>query len=122
MKNYSPKLREAMGEIEEIMKHYDIGGFVILNDRDHAEFKYFIDSPTWSNVRRVKDGEALHLKLHVKSDKAKTESTISMLYSVRDLCGLGFLQMDKLANQIEHHVNVEHLPFGPNGISNEDRK
>lgn len=111
-----------MFEISEVMKRHDIGGFVVLQDQSHTEFKYFIDTPSWSNVRWVKDGEAMHLKIYAKSDKENTESTVGMLYSIRDLCAAGFMQMDRLANQIEQSVKVEHIPFGMNGITNEDRE
>jgi hypothetical protein len=119
-KSYDPKLREAMNEINKILKAYDIGGFVVLNSKTHSEFKLFLDTPTWSKVRWVSDGKALHLKVHMKSTPKETEATVHMLYSVRDLCGMQFMMLDKLATQVEQSVKVEHLPFG-GGIKNDDR-
>lgn len=120
MKNHDPKLREAMVEIEEVLKRYDIGGYVILQSNKHAEFKFCIETPTWSNLRFVKEGEAWHIKLYSKSDRENTNATVAMLYSIRDLCALGFQTMSQAAVQIEQHVKVEHIVFGPNGISQGD--
>lgn len=121
MKNYDPSLREAMAEIEEIMKKHDCGGFVTLQSKSHTEFKLMLDHMSWSMIRWIKDGESMHLKLYSKSSKENTDATVGMLYSIRYLCGMVFMQMDKLANQIEQSVKVEHVPFGPHGITNEDR-
>jgi hypothetical protein len=120
MKTYDSKLREALAEIEQTLKKFDIAAFVTLHSRTHSEFKFCIEAPTWSNVRFIKDGEAIHLKLHTKSDHAKTEDTVAMLYSIKDLCALGFQMMDKLSTRIEQDAKVEHVSFG-GGINNDDR-
>ena len=118
-KGYSPALREAMKDIEAVMRKHDIGGFVTLQNKTHAEFRFFVDIPTWSNVRWLKDEKGFHLKLHAKSDKQNTDATVGMLYSIKDLCALAFGQMDKVSNQIEQQVKVEHIPFGGKGINTE---
>lgn len=120
MKGYDSKLRDAMAEIEEILKKFDIGAFITLHSRTHSEFKFCIEAPTWSNVRFIKEGEAIHLRLYSKSEHAKTEDTIGMLYSIKDLCAAGYLQMDKLSTRIEQDAKVEHVAFG-GGINNDDR-
>lgn len=121
VKNYDPVLRQAMLEIEQVLKKHDIGGFVALSSKTHAEFKMAYNSPTWSNVRFVDDGEVVHLKFHIESDKENTNSTVAMLCNLRDLCVLGFGETDEIIKHIEKHVEIKHKPFGPNGISNEDR-
>lgn len=120
MKNYDPKLREAMDEIVEVLKKHDVGGFIALGSRHHAEFKMAIDHMSWSNVRFMKDGERVHIKLHSKSDHANTEATVGLVASTRDLCALGFQQTEAIMKQIEQHVKVEHVVFGK-GINNDDR-
>lgn len=117
---YDPKLREAMTEIDEILKRYDIGAFVTLHSKAHTEFKFKID-PTWSMMRFIKEGEVVHIKLHNATNKENTEASVGMIYSIRDLCGMYFMQCDKLADQIEKHCKVIHVPFG-SGINNDDRK
>lgn len=120
MKSYDPKLREAMKDVEAVLKKHDVGGFVSLNSKTHGEFKLFVDTPSWSKVRWVKEGEVMHLKIHMKTTPEESEATVAMLYSIRDLCGQLFMQMDKLAGQVEQSVKVVHVPFG-GGITNEDR-
>lgn len=121
MRSYDPNLRECMAEIEEVMKRHDCGGFVSLHSQTHGEFKMIIEAPSWSNVRLVKEGRALHIKLHMKSAKEKTEATVAMLAGMRDLCALAFDQADKIMKTIETHAKVEHLPIAGR-ITNEDRK
>ena len=121
MKSYDPKLREAMTEIEEVLKKHDIGGFIALASPSHTEFKVAIDVPTWSVVRYIKDGEAVHIKLYTKSRHADTEATVHMIASIRDLCVLAFGQTEQIMNKIEEQVKVVHVPFGGKGITNDDR-
>lgn len=118
---YDPKLREAMDEIKEILKKHDIGGFITLNSRSHGEFAMAVDLPTWSVVRYLRDGEAMHMKLYTKSRHADTEDTVAMIASIRDLCALGFDQSQKMMDKIEEQVKVTHLPV-VGRITNEDRK
>lgn len=113
---YDQRLRDAMEEIEEVLKRYDIGGFIALQSRTHGEFKLAIDHMKWSIVRFIRNGEAVHLKLYTKSRHKDTEDTVSVIAGIRDVCALGFSQ----AEQIEEQVKVVHVPFG-GGITNEDR-
>lgn len=118
MKSYDPKLREAMHEIDEILHKYDIGGFISLCSRTHTEFKMPIDTPTWSNIRYVKNGDAVHIKLHSKSDHKNTEDTVAMLASMRDMAGTCFTNCDAMLDMIEKHVKVTHIR---GEIRNDDR-
>ena len=123
MKKYDPMLREAMTEINGILEKYDIAGFIALISPTHAEFKLTIDKPSWSNLRFLKDGKAVHFKVHMKSDPENTEATAHALYSLRDLCALGFGQTNDIIEMVEKidAVKVEHTPFGGSGINNDDR-
>lgn len=44
---YSPKLKKALAQIDEIMKEHDIGGTVILHTPGFSEYKSYI-SPSYS--------------------------------------------------------------------------
>jgi len=44
---YSPKLKKAMQEIDEIMARHDIGGMVVLHTPGNGEHKVYV-SPTYS--------------------------------------------------------------------------
>lgn len=121
--NHDPMLRVAMKEVESILNKYDIGGFVSLESRSHSEFKLFIE-PSWSLARFIKkDGEikGVHFKIRAKTNLEDTNATAGLLMAVRDQCAMVFMQMDKLKKQLEDTVGLDHQPFGPNGISNDDR-
>ena len=120
MKSYDQKLRDAMSEIEEVLRKYDCGALISLHSKSHSEFRLFIETPTWSNVRWIRDGQGVHLKLHSKSDHENTEATVAMLADIKDQCAMWFLNTEKLMEQIKSHVTVVHVPFG-GGIKNEDR-
>jgi hypothetical protein len=115
---YDPALRAAMDDIEKVLKKYDIGGFVSLASRTHGEFKMFIETPSWSNARFMKEGKAIHVRLHSKSDHANTEDTVAMLDNIQKMSALAFQQADGIVKMIEKHVKVERTPMN---ITNEDR-
>lgn len=121
MKSYDANLRQAMSEIEEILKKHDIGAFVSLHSRSHGEFKMCIETPTWSNARFVKNGDAVHIKLYMKSEHKKTEDTVAMLASMKDMAAMCFAHANQIMDTVEYHAKVEHIPFGKGGITNEDR-
>ena len=120
--NYDQKLRTAMDEIKEVLKKHDIGGFIALNSKTHGEFAMAVDIPTWSKVRFIRDGEAVHIKLHGATDHANTEATVAMIAGIRDLCILGYGQADQMLTKIQEQITVVHVPFGGKGINNEDRQ
>src|SRR6266404_4691089 len=99
--NYDPELRAAIEEISKIYKKYDCGGFVSLVSATHGEFKNFIDSPSWSNIRFLKEGKAAHIKIHMKSDPKNTEATAHLLCSLRDTAVMAFQSADELLKNIE---------------------
>ncbi len=116
---YDPKLRVAMKEIDDVLAKHDIGALVALQSRSHTEFKMAIE-PTWSLVRYIRKGEAVHIKLH-HSKQPQLDQTTAMIFNFRDMAALFFSQMDFIAKKVEQHAKVDHKPFGPHGISNDDR-
>lgn len=121
MKSYDPSLRAAMAEIAEVLKKHDCGGFVSLASKTHGEFKWFLEEPSWSNVRFLKEGSAAHIKIHMKSSPENTEATAHMIFSGRDLCAEAFLQYDKMVNIIRQSVRVDHTPT-MEAVKNDDRE
>lgn len=116
--NYDPKLRTAMAEIKNILARFDIGAAVVLQSETHTEFEMHLE-PSWSLIRFVRDGDALHIKLHF-SKKEQLTQTVGMIYSFRDVCALIFRHCDQIAKQIEEHADVTHTVFGPNGITTKE--
>jgi hypothetical protein len=118
-KNYDPKLRAAMAEINNVMKRYDICGIVGLCSESHQEFVMKIESK-WSLAYYKRDGEAVHLKLH-QSKQPQLDQTGGMIFGLRDLAALFFGQLDHIAKRVGQVMQVDHKPFGKNGITNDDR-
>lgn len=120
-KKYDENLRLAMDEVSEVLKKRDCGGYVSLFSKSHGEYKLFIEHMTWSNVRFLKDGKTLHVKLHAVSDHENTESTVGMLMGIKDMAALIFQGSEDIIEQMKKHIHIEHTPFG-GGINNDDRK
>lgn len=117
--NFDPKLRVVIKEIENTLRKHDIGGFVALDSGTHGEFKFFIETPSWSNARFIQDGKAMHIKLHAKSDHKKTEMTVGMLMNIRDMAAVAFKGADSIIEQIKNHIEIDHEPL--KGLNNDDR-
>lgn len=118
MKTYDEKLRHAMNDIYDLLRKYDIAGFIVLESKTHGEFKMAIDHMSWSNIRFLKEGQAAHIKIYAKSDKENTEATVGAIANIRDMCAMGFQQTEFMMNKIEQQVKVEHIR---SEITNEDR-
>lgn len=103
-----PKLRSVMHEIETVLKKHDVGGFVILsNGEGNSEYRLFIDTPSWSTIRFIKDKEGVHFEGHAKSKPVETNKTVNMLWHLRDVTGQNFLVLDQIKDRIKNHMNVE---------------
>ncbi len=121
-KRYDPKLREAMSQIEAIIKENDIGGFVIIGSKTFYEFKSFIDTPSWSQiVFHKKDGEtaAVTFKARMKTNPQDTEASMGLLHSIRDMSGRLYMQTQEMINAFTQHIKVVHTPFS--NLNNDDR-
>lgn len=112
MNNKSNELKKAMTEIEEVMRKYDIGGFVTLQDGlGNGEFKMFVDTPTWSMIRFLpkknpSDGLAVHLKLYSKIKKIETNRTVNMVFNAQGVLGMMFLCIDEIKAKIQTQIEV----------------
>lgn len=120
MEKFSPKLKAAMKEIENIMVKNDIGGICVLSDKDeHNEYRIQITQPSWSMLRDLKDKDGnhtgIHIKAHMKSNKEETLATVNMVSAIRDLSASVFKMTDdifkRLGDVMEIEVtNSEHYP------------
>lgn len=109
-----------MAEIEQVLKKYDIGGFISLVSQTHGEFKSFVDTPSWSLVRFLKEGKGIHIKLYMKSRLAEVNATGHLIASIMDTCAIGFSGAEKILTAIKGHAVVEHEPVSGR-ITNDDR-
>lgn len=104
-------------EIEAILKKHDVGGVIMLASPESASWRIVL--PSWSYLADMGKGFALRIKIKKEepSTTARTESTLHMIGSFRDLgqeCVNVFGRMFRVAKmQIANHGGeLEHTPFG----------
>lgn len=119
-KAYSPKLRTAMGEIENVLKKHDICGFFGLFDENNVEFKMHVEA-SWSLVEfQINPDHTANVKIKMRKNMQKEmDATGGFLFNMRDLAALFFNQSDLLCKKICEHAKVTHTPFS--GFNNDDR-
>ena len=112
---FDPKLRACMAEIVLVMQKHDAGGFIMLNSKTHAEFKFRIDEPSWSCLEKVIYKNSKFAGWNFKMRKAhadKVDATAGLIYGMRDMAGRVFQAVEPMIKQIEKHAEVTHNP-GP---------
>lgn len=105
-----PKLKACMAEIKQVMDRYDCGGFAVLSSKEHTEFELHL--PEWSvaSMAQAKEGDgrtAMHIK-HRANNHAGTTSTLHLLLTVRDCCGLMAKQMNEIYEYCKDVLGIEH--------------
>ena len=113
----SMKLKAAMKDIEKVLAKYDVGGPVVLCDGEGmSEFRFFFDTPTWSNMRFLPSksgGMAVHTKLYNKSQKERTAKTVNLLYGVENALLKNLQLMNLIKTEWARHIEVEVLKEEP---------
>ncbi len=110
---FDPKLRSVMHELQGVLNKHDVGGLIILtNGEGNSEFRLFIDTPSWSTIRFIKDGEGIHFKGHSKSKPVETNKTVNMVWHLLDMLGENFLRVDKIKKMIQSHFEIEETKSG----------
>ena len=104
---FSPKLRSVAHELADVMKKHDVAGLIVISEGlGMSEYKLVLESPTWSNVRFMKDGKAIHLKFHGKSNPVETQRTTNAIVGLRDVLGHNFMLLDKLYDLFKERIEV----------------
>jgi len=85
MDDDSKELKEAMREIDVIVKKYDINAAVFLADGlGNGEFSTYFDKPSWSMLKYLST-EVAHTKMHRKTRKYDTERTVNSMIVLDDM-------------------------------------
>lgn len=124
-KNYSPKLRLALNEIETVLKRHDIMGLICLESGEHAEFKFHMET-SWSMVEWIRDpGDEPHTARGIKFKLRKDpelhrngELTTGAFMSLRSISARFFQLFDETIKQMREKMDIDYQQ-GP--INNEDR-
>lgn len=106
--NYSPKLKKAMLQIDEIMKENDIGGAVILHDNTyggHGEDKLYL-SPSYS-CAEIKDGVGIRFKT---KDTEEANQTSNLFRTIVDMFGILFSIIEPVSSKLDKRLGATHTP------------
>lgn len=122
MKHCDPKLAKAMTEIKAVMDKYECGGFAVISSREATEYE--LHFPKWSAaqfdtvtevVTTPGGGQHQGVGIRVKSKGAvgteehkRLESSVHLVMSVRDTCGLMAEQMHRVVMMLMRHMDIEH--------------
>lgn len=86
---YSPKLKNAAAEINEILKKYDIAAMVVLHTPGFSEYLFNV-TPSYTCCKMDQNG--MRIKTNPDDPKEKKEKevndTFNMLYHFSDVGGM----------------------------------
>ena len=101
----SLKLKACMKKIESAMRHYDVGGYAMINDGiGNNEFRLHF-TPSWSQIELIEG--ALKFKVRMSSKPENTEKTVNLIYCMQDLLGQNWLMVDEIKKMIDKNLDVE---------------
>jgi hypothetical protein len=101
-----PKLVELAQEIEKMCQERGVAGVVCLSSSTHAEFRCIF--PAWSLVQLDAEGYRVQSK---SAEPERSEASIHLVFSLRDMLGLMFQQFDAVCLQVSQVMDIEHYPF-----------
>ena len=108
-----PILRQALDEIEAVLKRHAIAGNILVASSTHAAFR--LHFPEWSGVRLEGPGR---IRIKLKSaDQEHANASVHLLLSLRDLSLRQALSVDNIADVVMKQLEAEgatfeHKPFG----------
>lgn len=112
---FDPKLKQAVIEINEVLKKHDIGGFIALASPTHGEYCLKIET-SWScaylqNENRVRFRAMKAEYPSVEARDKAMEETVHLMLQIRDLCAQGFTFGDLLIKELSNHMEITHTPY-----------
>lgn len=109
---YSPKLKKAMQEINEVLAKHDIAGLVVIHTPGHSEFLTKLN-PTYSCCKVNHEGIRVKAKLEDFNGDAKKRNqvisdTANMLHSLSLVAGNILMPIMDLSQKVDAMVNASH--------------
>ena len=117
---YSPKLKNAMKEINEILNKHDIGGLVILHTPGHGEFLMKVD-PTYSCAKL--NGNEMRVRAKLQEDfngdkEAWTKKITDTVNMFETFFEVGMMMVENVARMDDLlKTKVEVLPGKPSSFT-----
>jgi len=104
--DYSPKLKKAMLQIEEIINENDIAGIVCLHDKTgHGEYLHAL-GPSYS-VISLRNGK-IKLKASRNKNLKRIATTANMLRTLITLIGNAFIHIEPLDKALTKKFDIKH--------------
>ncbi len=111
MMEYDPALKEAMVEMAAIMDKYQIGGFVYLASKTHAEFRFHAPK-TWGCLLSHSQGVGIRSKREdYPSSEAQHEAleeSAHFLMRLIDSLSYVLTGMDILIKRLSQDIEIVH--------------
>lgn len=106
-------LEAAREEITSILNRYNIGGIVVLGNKNGGEFK--IHFPEWSCIQLNPDGTA---KIKINKDNVdEASATLSFMLNARDICSNYIILVEQLLSSLESKsVEIDHDVISPSDM------
>jgi hypothetical protein len=121
---FSPKLRLAMQEIEQVCRRHDCMGLIMLQSEQHSEFKLHIDA-SWSMLEYAadpdgdKDMRILRFKMRKDPKMHRNgDYSVGAIHGFLRLCSMFEQALGRIILGWAEHFETEHVS-GP--ITNEGR-
>lgn len=107
-----PVLAEAMSEINAVLARHKIAGAICLASSKYAAFR--LSFPDWSLVQVTEQGINVSTR---GDDRERSEASIHLLFSLRDLVMLQGVHLGQISNAITTALEAEGVrivcePFG----------
>jgi len=113
--NFSPKLKNAMAQVEKVLKEHDIAGIVVLHTPGFGEFKVFTEasysllSADGNKGYRLRYAPTMAKDIAEKNElKAKLTKTLNMVKVLSDNGGAISLGLMDLHDQLSKKLDIEH--------------
>lgn len=113
---YSPKLKEAMEQIQKILKANDIAGLCILYDRGFGEFLNHLEtSNSVFFYEQTQDGLAVRFRSKLEdfggdreAQRKATEYSVGYLRICLDIMAMQTIVYKQVYNHISQRMDIEH--------------
>lgn len=109
----NPTLKTAMKQIELILRHHDIAGYVVLSSGEQCEFLNFIGAdgqgPSWSCLHLIPGGVRFKSAASKNlAERFNTNSTVKMIFSMTNLMLDQSMKYVQICELLESKMNIEH--------------
>jgi hypothetical protein len=115
----SPKLKEAMSQIQSICREYDIAGHIVLCDgKGESEFALYLN-PTWS-VAFLEGSGRIRFRSKLEDfggdrdrQERNTAMTVNTIVHLRDQMAIGYKSFHTLIEQLRKYMEITEMSGGP---------